>query len=235
LYAQFYALTKDVDIYNIYGICWGTSIDPALEGQENSPRKGWTARDYTPWAFPKQEIMDSVQGGSLPPCTFGTPLMAYLDQTEVRTALHIDSDAPAWEMCTSSIDYTSLPQASQWIYEELHGKIRMMHFSGDVDGAVGTIGTQNWIDALDWEITGDWAQWKQNGQVAGYSTEYVDDFHFIIVHGAGHMVPEDKPPQAIQMLYNWINKVELSTNITFNNGTVITSETNKPYNYNPLQ
>jgi len=79
LYAQFYALTKDVDIYNIYGICWGTSIDPALEGQENSPRKGWTARDYTPWAFPKQEIMDSVQGGSLPPCPFGTPLMAYLD------------------------------------------------------------------------------------------------------------------------------------------------------------
>jgi carboxypeptidase C (cathepsin A) len=82
LYAQFYALTRNVDIYNIYGICWGTSLDPALEGQENRPRKGWTARDYTPWAFPKQSIMDQVEGdssSSLPPCTFGTPLMDYFD------------------------------------------------------------------------------------------------------------------------------------------------------------
>ena len=77
-----------------------------------------------------------------------------------------------------------------------------MHFSGDVDGAVGTDGTQAWIDSLDWEITGDWAVWYYDDptlgkQDAGFVTEYVDDFTFIIVHGAGHMVPEDKPPQAI--------------------------------------
>jgi carboxypeptidase C (cathepsin A) len=183
-----------------------------------------------------RELEGEIEGGSLPPCTFGTPLMEYFDRTDVRTALHIDSGSKPWEMCTSDIDYTELPQASQWIYEELHGKIRMMHFSGDVDGAVGTIGTQNWIDTLNWEITGDWAQWKFNGQVAGYSTEYVDDFHFIIVHGAGHMVPEDKPPQAIQFLYNWINKEPLSTTIAFNNGTDITqAPTPISHNYTPLQ
>jgi len=28
------------------------------------------------------------------------------------------------------------------------------------------------------------------------------------------MVPEDKPAQALQMLYNWMNDVDLSTNVT---------------------
>lgn len=99
-------------------------------------------------------------------------------------------------MCTSSSNgfyYTSLPQASQWIYEELYGKIRMMHFSGDVDGAVPTIGTQNWIDSLNWNIQQPWAEWDYDGQVAGYSIVYENDFTFITVHGSGHMVPEDKP------------------------------------------
>lgn len=247
LYGQFYVLTRNVDIYNIYGICYGTSLNPALEGsEEKTQRKGWSARDYTPWAFPKEEHIKEleselgIEGGSLPPCTFGTPLMEYFDREDVRTALHITPGSKAWEMCTSDIDYTSLPQASQWIYEELHGKIRMMHFSGDVDGAVGTIGTQNWIDSLNWEITGDWAQWKFNSQVAGYSTEYVDDFHFIIVHGAGHMVPEDKPPQALQFLYNWIDKKPLSETIAFNNGTNITTpvlpiDANVLPSFTPLQ
>jgi carboxypeptidase C (cathepsin A) len=38
---------------------------------------------------------------------------------------------------------------------------------------------------------------------------YENDFTFITVHGSGHMVPEDKPAQAHQMIYNWINKQPL--------------------------
>ena len=128
--------------------------------------------------------------------------MNYFDDPAVRTALHIDSTfTDGWEMCTTNPDwnYTVEPQASQWIYEELHGKMRMMVYSGNVDGSVGTIGTQNWIDSLNWEIVEDWATWKyfnnstQDEQVAGFRTTYVDDFEFIIINGAGHMVPEDKP------------------------------------------
>lgn len=128
-------------------------------------------------------------------------------------------------MCAGepNLYYTRGAEASEWIYKELHGKIRMMHYSGNVDGAVSTIGTQGWIDSLNWEITGAWAPWYQNDQVAGFSTEYIDDFTFIIINGAGHMVPEDKPSQALQFLYNWMDKKPLSDNITFNNGTNITS------------
>lgn len=32
----------------------------------------------------------------------------------------------------------------------------MLHFSGDTDGAVGPIGTQNWIDKVGYNTTEDW-------------------------------------------------------------------------------
>jgi len=31
---------------------------------------------------------------------------------------------------------------SQWIYEKLAGKVRALKFSGDIDGAVPTYGTE---------------------------------------------------------------------------------------------
>lgn len=49
-----------------------------------------------------------------------------------------------------NIEYTRDPNGSQWIYEALQGKYRMLHYSGDTDGAVPTLGTQNWIATLGW-------------------------------------------------------------------------------------
>lgn len=46
-------------------------------------------------------------------------------------------------------------------------------------------------------------------QVAGYVTYYAGDFTFATVHGSGHMVPQDKRPQAHYMLYNWLNNTAL--------------------------
>lgn len=213
LYESMSLKAKWVNIYNIYGICYGTSIDPQLYETEGQQRKGWTACDYTPWVCPNSGLVeeDPLEGDSLPPCTYGIPLMNYFDDATVRADLHIDPNVGAWNMCTGppAFNYTSLPQASQWIYEELYGKIRMMHFSGDVDGAVPTIGTQNWIDSLNWTIQQPWTEWDYAGQVAGWSIVYENDFTFITVHGSGHMVPEDKPAQAHKMLYNWINQVPL--------------------------
>lgn len=201
LYGEFMLLTRDVNIYNIYGICYGTSENPQL--LQSSQTEGMTAKQYTPW------LGTSDPADSLPPCTFGTPLMTYFDRPDIREALHIDSKVGAWTMCTDGIDYTSEPQASMFLYERLYGKMRMMHFSGDVDGAVPTIGTQGWIDSLNWEVEDEWRPWMHEGQVAGYVETFKNDFTFITVHGSGHMVPEDKPAQAHKMIYDWIKKVPL--------------------------
>ena len=135
--------------------------------------------------------------------------MDYFDRADVRAALHISPLVGAWELFTNGIDYTRGSIGSQWVYEGLHGKYRMLHYSGDVDGAVPTYGTQGWIDSLKWTITSDFRPWMYADQVAGYVTYYAGDFTFATVHGSGHMVPQDKRPQAHYMLYNWLNNTAL--------------------------
>ena len=69
--------------------------------------------------------------------------MDYLNRADVRDALHVPSTIQAWELCTDSInaEYVRNPNGSQWIYEALAGKYRILHYSGDLDGAVPTLGT----------------------------------------------------------------------------------------------
>ena len=170
--------------------------------------------DYTRWAFPKDEWFERLGvevGAALPPCTFGTPLMAYFDQTDVRTALHIPTADPAigpWEMCTSNINYTELEKASQWIYEELAGKVRALKFSGDIDGAVPTDGTLGWINNLNRTATEEWRPYYtgtgDDKVLGGYLEAYEGDLTFGSVHGAGHMTPTDKPKATYHLVFNWL-------------------------------
>ena len=98
-------------------------------------------------------------------------------------------------MCNhATFEYDSLKRGSQWIYESLKGEYRMLHFSGDIDGAVPTTGTLGWIKTMNPIVKEEWRQWKikDGKEVAGYIEEY-EGLTFASVHGAGHMVPQDKP------------------------------------------
>lgn len=82
----------------------------------------------------------------------------------------------------------------------------MLHYSGDTDGAVPTIGTENWINTLKWNTTVDWQPYMLAGQVAGYFETYEGDFTFATVHGAGHMAPQFKPPQTYKLIFSWLQE-----------------------------
>lgn len=77
-------------------------------------------------------------------------------------------------------------------------------FSGDVDGAVSIFGTRQWIKNLNWEIIDPWTPWVLNGQVVGYKEKH-NGLDFVTIHGAGHLVPSDKPQAANQMFTSWIH------------------------------
>lgn len=74
----------------------------------------------------------------------------------------------------------------------------MIHFSGDVDGAVPTDGTLNWIRGMNRTIKEEWRPYYVTidgaKQLAGYVEEYDGGLTFGSVHGAGHMAPQFKPP-----------------------------------------
>mmetsp|Transcript_63889 Transcript_63889/g.88218 ORF Transcript_63889/g.88218 Transcript_63889/m.88218 type:complete len:384 (-) Transcript_63889:87-1238(-) len=203
-FLEFQQLVSDVNIYDIYGTCWGLGDAPQLY----SNKKSFTAADYTPWAF-RAPTQEEHRLTGLPPCTFGNPIIDYLNSSEVRDALHIPDSIQSWDLCKDDIDYTRGAEGSQWIYEKLQGKYRMLKFSGDTDGAVPTYGTQGWINELNWNITSAWRPYMVQGQVAGYIEEREGEFTFATVHGAGHMVPQFKRPQAYHLIFNWLQQKDI--------------------------
>jgi carboxypeptidase C (cathepsin A) len=91
----------------------------------------------------------------------------------------------------------------------------MMKFSGDKDGCVPTIGTLGWINSLERTITTDWRAWFLEDQVtlAGYTQEF-EGLTFISVHGAGHMVPQDKREAGLTMINYFMSARELPSKVT---------------------
>ena len=81
-----------------------------------------------------------------------------------------------------------------------HPELRVWKFSGDVDMCLCTLGTQRWIDRLNLKVTTEHKQWHCQGQVAGYAQKYENGFTFVTIKGAGHMVPQDKRPEAAVMV-----------------------------------
>jgi len=88
LFMDFENLVADVNIYDIFGICYGPYPHPQMYG--TTAPKTYTARDYTPFLSrpPKKEHHLAM----LPPCTFGNPITDYFNRDDVRKALHVPSD-----------------------------------------------------------------------------------------------------------------------------------------------
>lgn len=203
---EFMGLTADINVYDIFGTCWG--LGPFPQMYQSGNKRAFSQNDYTPWIRPK--ISQTIEGEpilkELPPCTWGSGLLDWMNLSETREALHIPDEVQAWDLCQSADwwKYVIPVKGSQWIYEDLIGKIRMLHYSGDTDGAVATVGTQNWIGTTGWNTTKEWAPYFVDSQVAGYFQEYENNFTFGTVHGAGHMAPQFKPPQSYHLIFNWI-------------------------------
>jgi serine carboxypeptidase-like clade 1 len=85
----------------------------------------------------------------------------------------------------------------------------MLFYSGDVDGAVPTIGSQKWISTLGWENTDLWHPYIVNDQVAGYLEAYDGNLTFATIHGAGHMAPQFKREETYYLIFNWLYKRDI--------------------------
>jgi hypothetical protein len=92
--------------------------------------------------------------------------------------------------------------------------VRTLIFSGDADACVPYLGTTQWVTELassqGWGATDAvWSPWLAGKQIAGYLTKFKTnggaDFFFATVRGAGHMVPTDKPKEALAMLHYFLN------------------------------
>ena len=215
--------TANVNVYDAFGVCW-TSTGAAQQDMMTyrgiakflqtptdipaAPKKTFTALEYTPFLkSPLYTLREDQPIGLVPPCTYSGPLIEYMNNASVRTALHIPQSAPKWDLCNGDINgnYTPYANGSIEVYVNLRGKYRVLKYSGDTDMAVPTYGTKQWIDNLNWPISKEWKQFFVDGQVGGYS-EYHDNGNFVFatIHGAGHMAPQWRPGPTYYAVFNFI-------------------------------
>jgi hypothetical protein len=99
--------TTNVNIYDVFGKCWPTTSPSSIlktpgNEAEKKLKTTFTAFEYTP--FIKSTLYtlrsDDQPAKLVPECAYTAPLIQYMNNDTVRTALHIPASLPAWEFCS---------------------------------------------------------------------------------------------------------------------------------------
>ncbi|KAM6457670.1 lysosomal protective protein isoform 1-T1 [Liasis olivaceus] len=149
-----------------------------------------------------------------PPCINTTGPTLYLNNPDVRHALHIEDDAPAWEICSFTVSrgYKRLYMNVNDQYLKLlsTGKYRILLYNGDVDMACNFLGDEWFVESLQQKVEvarRPWIFTDEDGQeqIGGFVKEFTN-IAFLTVKGAGHMVPADQPRAAFNMLKRFLTR-----------------------------
>jgi len=137
---------------------------------------------------------------------------AYLNRDDVRSALHVSSQAGVWTVCALII-YSFGTESIIPYYQTFinNTDYHIVVFSGDADTVVNFVGTEEWILDLKLNVIDQWTAWyysrldsENNPQVGGWRVKY-DGLGFVTVKGAGHMVPWYQPAPALELFTNFLN------------------------------
>jgi cathepsin A (carboxypeptidase C) len=136
------------------------------------------------------------------PCINSTAGTNYLNRPDVRAAIHVENSPNSWAIC-EPLNYNRTVQDVRSIWADLINTegLRGMLYFGDTDFACSALHGEMAVDSLGWDQTTPRREWHVQDQVAGFVQTYKDgDFSFVTVRGAGHMVPQWRPPQALHMI-----------------------------------
>ncbi|XP_061162902.1 lysosomal protective protein-like [Saccostrea echinata] len=214
-----------LNAYNLYAKCESNKAGVWFDKETN-------AYTYSlfPWHYHRnpeykkqlkfvQHLMS--QGHNLrltPPCLNYNNVIKYMRSKETRKALHIPDNVQAWDICSAVVgaQYKTLYQSMKIPYIDVLNKgKRILVYNGDVDMACNFLGDEWFTDDLNLKVKVPRKIWKtmvEDGtlQVAGFVKQF-ENLTVVTVRGAGHMVPTDKPSQALYMFTNFIqNKPYMS-------------------------
>ncbi len=201
-YLKFQKDTSRINWYDIYRPVYdyddGNRLGVSKVGGEDKVyERGVSYAEYTPWM--------KTEGVAAP--MMSANLEDYLNREDVRRALNIPDELPAYEGCVtdSKWRYDLHPDGSFWIFDILLEKnVDALVISGDTDGACPTYGTEQWLNALGREVTSDWNRWLVDKQVGGYTKSWTG-ITLTTVHGVGHMVPQWARAESLDLINDWIH------------------------------
>ncbi|SCZ96826.1 BZ3500_MvSof-1268-A1-R1_Chr4-1g06774 [Microbotryum saponariae] len=139
----------------------------------------------------------------------------YLNLPKIRAELGVDFKAKPFEECSVSV-YDAFILSGDWvsntpalISELLESGIKLLAYVGVNDVVCNYVGVRRWTNAMQWQgqlkyVNAPFTEFKMpNGKDVG-KTKSSGPLTYLEVDGAGHMVPHDKPVEALEMINRWI-------------------------------
>ncbi|XP_077498820.1 lysosomal protective protein-like [Amblyomma americanum] len=194
---------ENLNIYNLYDRCEDEEPRFGEARELSSPSRYHKSRQLMERTInlPRQENL-----GVTPPCIDSENVKLYLRRDDVKRALHVESSPLEWDECSNVLNYTTQHQTMRDVVKQLvdSGSLKTLIYNGDIDMACNFLGDEWFVNTLGYKPTSTYKLWKHGKQVAGFFQTYEGDITFVTIKGAGHMVPEDKPAQALEMITNFI-------------------------------
>ncbi|XP_059175154.1 lysosomal protective protein-like [Physella acuta] len=213
---QILVWSSGLNVYNLYADCAGGVRDLMLHYDEDrnkfvTSNFGWLFMFLKNKNYEKLSEIPLSKLESTPPCVNDSYVVKYLNSAPVKSALHISNDAGDWDVCSSIVgagyqrNYNTMGPQYQ---KAISRKMRILVYNGDVDMACNFLGDEWFVDSLHVSNPQERRKWyykAQDGtkQVGGF-VKVFDRVAFLTVRGAGHMVPTDRPRQALEMFVNYI-------------------------------
>ncbi|XP_029468786.1 lysosomal protective protein-like [Rhinatrema bivittatum] len=198
------AYNPRINIYNLYSLC-----ETETHGEIRYMRDLNVIHRFENLLlkFPEQKrviqlhmakFQKPLKGGM--PCINATASRIFLNNPEVRKALHIPAEVPEWELCNDEVfrNYDSLVENVTEQYLKLLStkKYRILLYNGDADMACNFMGVEWFVDSLKQKLQGTRRAWiykdGNETQIGGFVKEFTN-IMALTVKGAGHMVPTDNP------------------------------------------
>lgn len=138
-------------------------------------------------------------------CGAETAMDEWLADPSVVAALHVTAGTPGMQ-------YTKTATSLLPLYKSLIAKHadNILIYSGDTDGCVPYVGTEEWTRGLGYNVTKEWHQWLAKPDdvhgfhKAGYAVQF-ENFQLVTVNGAGHMVPQYQPGFSLELFNKFLD------------------------------
>ncbi|KAF8060764.1 serine carboxypeptidase [Lyophyllum atratum] len=145
----------------------------------------------------------------------------YLNTPSTRALLGVDPHAPhPYSLCSPPVSLAfsatldaQRPSTPLHVSALLERGVRVLVYAGTYDLICNWVGNERWTRALAWsgkrEFGGEEMRgWEVGGRRVGGVRRW-GGLAFVTVEGAGHMVPYDKPREALELVKRWMAGGEL--------------------------
>merc|ERR1712223_1053436 len=158
------------------------------------------------------QYVQAIMRAAVPPlCYDFSNIDTYLNRDDVKETL---GATKRWSDCNMVVNKLFMADFMKSFHhvipDMLHDGLEVLLYAGDVDYICNWLGNKKWAKALEWDgkdefnLAEDKPWYLTTGENMGRIRSH-NNFKFLQVYDAGHMVPMDQPQAAVEMLNSWLD------------------------------